>query len=130
MNVPMVVVVPLSRPDELSVNPAGIEAPDHVKGIVPIAWNWKEQGVPLTQFGSGDVDVMNGTVPAAGEILSENAVVPALPAEFIAVTLIELVPASVGVPDKSPLPENVKPVGTPVAVHVGVGLPEAVNWNE
>lgn len=84
----------------------------------------------MTQFGSGDVDVMDGAPPAAGEILSENAVGPALPAEFVAVTLMEVVPATVGVPDKRPLPENVKPAGTPVAIHAGAGLPEAVNWNE
>lgn len=73
---------------------------------------------------------MDGAPPGAGAILSENAVGPALPAEFVAVTLMEVVPATVGVPDKSPPAENVNPAGTLVAAHVGIGLPEAANWNE
>lgn len=84
----------------------------------------------MTEFGNGEVDVIDGAPPAAGEILSENTVGPAFPAEFVAVTLIEVVPVTVGVPDKSPLPENAKPVGMFVAVHVGAGFPEAVNWKE
>lgn len=37
VDVPSVVVLPLSRPEGLKVKPAGIPAPDQVNGVVPLA---------------------------------------------------------------------------------------------
>ena len=47
------------------------------------------------------------------------------PAELEAVTCILKVPNTVGVPVSEPPLNRVKPVGTPVAVQVGVGDPVA-----
>jgi len=51
--------------------------------------------------------------------------------ESVAVTLIELVPVPVGVPERSPELDSVNPAGTPVALQVtGLIPPAEVNWNE
>jgi hypothetical protein len=61
-------------------------------------------------------------------IVIENAVGPALPAEFMAVTLMVEVPAAVGVPLSTPAAVIVMPAGRPVAPQVIGVLPLAVNW--
>ena len=49
--------------------------------------------------------------------------------ESVAVTLGEDVPVPVGVPDSSPVLDNVNPAGSPVAPHVtGLIPPAEANW--
>ena len=60
----------------------------------------------------------------------ENAVGPADPAAFVAVTAMIDVPGVVGDPDSNPDAERARPAGTPDALHV-IGVdPVAVNCTE
>jgi hypothetical protein len=60
-------------------------------------------------------------------IVIEKPVGPALPAALVAVTLIVLVPAVVGVPESSPPLVNVNPPGTASYVQV-IGV-SPIAWN-
>ena len=72
-----------------------------------------------------------GTVAAAitggpvGASIVMVIVFESLPAVFVAVTVTLLAPAVVGVPVKTPPEDSVSPEGRPVALQVGLGLPDA-----
>jgi hypothetical protein len=74
--------------------------------------------------------VMRPGVALVAPIVIENPVGPAVPAAFVAVTLIVLVAAVVGVPDSNPVVANVSPSGTFVAVQVIGVSPLAANCRE
>lgn len=59
-----------------------------------------------------------------------NVVGPALPAEFVTETAIEVVATAEGTPLRTPDAEMLAQLGSPVALQVHGPVPDARNWNE
>jgi len=119
--------VPVRRPLADRLAHAGSPVADHVTGLVPVAANWNEYGVPFVPPGSGLMLVITGGIPA---IVREKFVGPALPAEFVARTDMVVVATAFGVPFSKPAEDKVAQLGKPVALQVIVPEPVAANANE
>ena len=81
--------------------------------------------MPVVPPGNGLVEVIVGGVAV---IVRLNGDGPALPAELVAVTLRVLTPLTLGVPVSNPAEFKEAHPGRPVADHVIVAVPFAVNW--
>jgi hypothetical protein len=120
--VPAVVGVPLTCPVALSANPAG-KAPaliDQLYGFVPpLACSVVEYAVPAVPPGSVVVVTVGGCAGAATTTL--KAFVPVLFAESLTRTVIDTVPAVVGVPLITPVDETrLTPAGNVPALRLQV----------
>jgi hypothetical protein len=74
----------------------------------------------------GEVEVISGRA-MTGRL---KVVGPALPAELVTLTEMEVVATAVGVPVKSPPVLRLAQLGRPVALQVSGVVPVAANWNE
>ena len=131
VNVPAVVGVPLSSPAPFRLSPGGTIPPAvvHVIGRLLVASKLKLYPVPTVPSG-GFGPVINGGVRGAGTSIVTVAV--AVPALFVAATVIVNVPNSCGAPLIVPVPVlNAIPGGSipPVWLHTGVGFPVALSVN-
>ena len=121
--------VPVMAPDAaLSVAHAGSdpESTLHVIGASPVAATVVEYAIPTVPPGSGEVVVIVGGMVAAAIVIWKFLLLD--PTELVAVTLIVVVPAVVGVPESQPPFSSVIPPGTLVAVNVIGVVPLALNW--
>ena len=111
LEVPAEVGVPDITPAVERLNPAGRLplANDHVMGVVPVAASVALYAVPVTPPGNVVVVMVGFTVAALITMLS---VLVSLPTLLLAFTVKLEVPAVVGVPEITPAPERLKPVGS------------------
>jgi hypothetical protein len=122
--VPLALGVPVSAPpDESEAHPGNPVAPQ-VIGVLPLAVNWNEYGVPLVPPGNGLVLVIVGTIPL---IVRLKVVGPALPTELVAVIDITVVAIAFGVPVNRPPDDRLAHPGSPVPLHVIGVVPLAAN---